>query len=229
METQFGKFLSKRMFPKLFWLLNVVSILFMAYVTERAVCRIFGIRTLFGLPLFLLMLADILIITQKTVSEKWPNRAYKIIVSFLSCLMIYHFFYLIFWEAIAFVLRMSDTVEAAGALVCFVLSALTVLYGFLHTKNIDCPSYTIALEQGGMDYRIVLLSDIHLGVFVGPEHVRKVVKAVNALSPDLVVIAGDLVDVDNAILQSDRDMEEIAGIFRNIRSRDENYCQGRKI
>lgn len=223
METQFGKFLSKKIFPRLFWLLNVVNILFSAYITERALCRVFGLRTLYGLPFFLYILADILIITQKRVSEKWPNRAYKIAVSFLSCLLIYQVLYLILWEIVVLALQMSETVESIGVIGCTVLSALTVLYGYLHTKVIACPRYTIALGQGGRDYHIVLLSDIHLGVFVGPEHVRKVVDAVNALSPDLVVIAGDLVDVDNAILHCSAELEKIAGILREIRSLDGVY------
>ena len=46
--------------------------------------------------------------------------------------------------------------------------------------------------------RIVLATDIHLGTIVGPNRVRRMVNRINAQQPDLVLLAGDIVDEDLA-------------------------------
>lgn len=43
-------------------------------------------------------------------------------------------------------------------------------------------------------FRILLMSDIHAGAFMGAEQISEVVECVNSLESDLVVLAGDLVD-----------------------------------
>ena len=42
-----------------------------------------------------------------------------------------------------------------------------------------------------MSYRMVLLSDIHLGSCIGAGYISRMVESVNALQPDMIVIAGD--------------------------------------
>jgi hypothetical protein len=50
------------------------------------------------------------------------------------------------------------------------------------------------LPAGTPPYRVVQLSDIHVGPTIGREFVADVVARVNALEPDCIVITGDLVD-----------------------------------
>lgn len=45
---------------------------------------------------------------------------------------------------------------------------------------------------------IVMISDIHMGTVIGPRRLSAIVKKVNALSPDIILIAGDAVDEDLA-------------------------------
>lgn len=45
-------------------------------------------------------------------------------------------------------------------------------------------------------YRIAQISDLHVGPTIGSKYVRKVVKIVNALSPNLTVLTGDIIDGD---------------------------------
>lgn len=45
-------------------------------------------------------------------------------------------------------------------------------------------------------YKIVQLSDIHIGGLIDAEFIKKMVQRVNRLNPDIVVITGDLVDTD---------------------------------
>jgi len=51
------------------------------------------------------------------------------------------------------------------------------------------------LKQG---YKIVQLSDVHIGGLIDATFISKIVQRVNILQPDIVVITGDLVDIDVA-------------------------------
>jgi len=47
---------------------------------------------------------------------------------------------------------------------------------------------------GGRKARLVQISDVHLGLILGADFLRGVVDRINAMSPDLVLITGDLFD-----------------------------------
>ncbi len=52
------------------------------------------------------------------------------------------------------------------------------------------------VEGSGEDLNIVVASDFHLGVLSGKRHLQRFVSISNKLEPDLVLLAGDLVDDD---------------------------------
>lgn len=59
-------------------------------------------------------------------------------------------------------------------------------------KNISIPINS--LPDGLQDFRILQLSDIHLGPTIKGDYLQAIVERCNTLNPDLVVITGDLVD-----------------------------------
>ncbi len=50
------------------------------------------------------------------------------------------------------------------------------------------------LPASASGYRIALISDVHVGPTIGKAFLEEIVRRVNALEPDLVAIAGDLID-----------------------------------
>jgi predicted MPP superfamily phosphohydrolase len=66
-------------------------------------------------------------------------------------------------------------------------------------------------------FRIVQLSDLHVGPTIGRAYVEEVVRQVNALKPDLVAITGDLTDGSVAhlgdLVTPLRDLEAKHGVF----------------
>lgn len=63
-------------------------------------------------------------------------------------------------------------------------------------------------------YRIVQISDLHIGGLIDRDFVARSVETINALSPDLIAITGDL---------SDADIETIAGAVGELRHLHSRY------
>lgn len=110
-----------------------------------------------------------------------------------------------FWNVIGFYL----------SLIC---GLAIFLYGVIHARTVVPVHYTVSAGKSGKNVRIVLLSDVHLGIYNGARHLEKVVDAVNAEKPDLVVIAGDL--FDGAQAGAFFDQAAAAAQFRRIQARD---------
>jgi uncharacterized protein len=79
------------------------------------------------------------------------------------------------------------------------LAALAAsLYGFfwearsIRVERVTLPSPK--LPKGAARVRIVLISDVHLGIMVGKRGLQRILDAVTALHPDLLLCTGDLVD-----------------------------------
>ena len=51
--------------------------------------------------------------------------------------------------------------------------------------------------EGKESLTILIMSDLHIGEAIGKKHVRRMVELCNAESPDLVVIAGDILDYES--------------------------------
>ena len=66
-------------------------------------------------------------------------------------------------------------------------------------------------------FRIVQISDLHLGLLLGRRFLEEVVARANALDPDLVAITGDLADGDV------REIGALAEPLRNLASRHGSY------
>ena len=61
-------------------------------------------------------------------------------------------------------------------------------------KKIDLVEVDIELENLGWNfhnYRILNISDIHLGQWINPEYLDKLVDYINTLNYDLIVLTGD--------------------------------------
>jgi predicted MPP superfamily phosphohydrolase len=62
-------------------------------------------------------------------------------------------------------------------------------------KFIELEKVDIKIKDLKKEYTIVQLSDIHIGGLIDQKFIRDMVKKVNTLKPDIVVITGDMVDI----------------------------------
>jgi uncharacterized protein len=70
-----------------------------------------------------------------------------------------------------------------------------LIYGTWSGRSTYVKAYDVRISKSlKEDLKIALLSDIHLGDYIDVRRLRNLVEEVNAMKPDIVLIAGDLVD-----------------------------------
>lgn len=72
----------------------------------------------------------------------------------------------------------------------------------------------IKIKDLKQSYKIAQLSDVHIGGLIGVDFIKDIVSRVNILNPDLVVITGDLVDVD---------VDKIHDVLEELKNLDSRY------
>lgn len=79
----------------------------------------------------------------------------------------------------------------------FSLVALLILYGYINASIVVIKNLDITIHKKVKNHtslNVVLLSDLHLGTIIGPNKLGRIVEKINALKPDIVLLAGDVVD-----------------------------------
>jgi len=74
---------------------------------------------------------------------------------------------------------------------------LLILYGYINATIVRIKHLDIAVNKTVKNHRsvnIVMLSDLHLGTIIGPNKLGHIVEKINSLHPDIVLLAGDIVD-----------------------------------
>ncbi len=82
-------------------------------------------------------------------------------------------------------------------IVILLLTLIIVIYGLFNAAHIIIKSINIQiknLEEGWLGKKIVFISDVHLGAIYGDRFLSRLVNKINKLSPDIVIIGGDLFD-----------------------------------
>lgn len=76
---------------------------------------------------------------------------------------------------------------------------IIVIAGRINALHPRVKSIDISLDKSTSDRQpitIAMASDIHLGAVVGQKHLRKMIRMINAVNPDLILFAGDVIDED---------------------------------
>lgn len=92
--------------------------------------------------------------------------------------------------------HLSQINAAAFAGVLVVVISL-LIYGYKNALRIRTQRLTLTLDKsipGLQKLKLVFASDIHLGHIIGRRTLQRIVDAINAENPDLVLFPGDLVD-----------------------------------
>ncbi len=104
----------------------------------------------------------------------------------------------------------TPAIVRTGGIVCAVL----VIAGYITAIMPEEQKYHIYSDKIDVDkkIRIALVSDLHTGYAVTERDMDKMVEMINSNSPDLVLIAGDLIDGDLAPVVKENTCGPISGI-----------------
>jgi len=137
------------------------------------------------------MLARHVIKTQGT-ADKVTLLGYFAMGYFSSLLV------LTFLRAVFLLMVNSARIEITTAIATPLIALLLTLLGYLNTRrvpkvvSVDIPIKD--LPQSLIGFKIVQISDLHVGAAIKDRYIEAIVKKVNALHADLVAITGDVVD-----------------------------------
>jgi len=131
---------------------------------------------------------------------------------FLCSSLLVDFYRLAIW-ALHFIFRQmpgSLSISAFAAFVAPLAAAFIItVYGAFEAINIRAES--VALETARLDaqkdkLRIVQITDIHLGLMVGPQRLERILEIVKQARPDILISTGDLIDGDSSTLSRSIEM-----------------------
>jgi predicted MPP superfamily phosphohydrolase len=101
--------------------------------------------------------------------------------------------------------------------VVFGISAGTVAVGAANAARPRIKDLEVAIDKsagGRGDLTVVMVSDIHLGTTVRSRRLERIVEKINSLGPEIVLLAGDIVDESMPA----REEEKLMAAFRDIDS-----------
>ena len=100
-------------------------------------------------------------------------------------------------------------IQVCGAALVILILLVSGFYKFTHPA---INTYEIKIDKKAGDrkeLRVVELSDIHLGMTIDKKKLREYVDEINALKPDIILVAGDVIDSSTRPLNEERMEEEI--------------------
>ncbi|MBP7737789.1 MAG: metallophosphoesterase [Spirochaetes bacterium] len=131
--------------------------------------------------------------------------------SFWLGMMVYLFFGVILCDilrlvnwvagAVAVPSDLYARIRQIAAVVVAVTAAAVVVAGYFNTLNPRVNTVVVEVPKGAGGLKaldIALVTDIHLGTIIKNSRLQQMVDMVNALRPDIVLLAGDIVDEDLA-------------------------------
>ncbi len=81
--------------------------------------------------------------------------------------------------------------------ICF--TTLMIIGGYINAKNLVVKNVEINIPKDAghrKTLNAVFISDIHLGTIIGNQHLERIVSKINLISPEIIFMAGDIVDED---------------------------------
>lgn len=118
------------------------------------------------------------------------------------CLIIIDLFRLINYIIPFFPSVISENPDKARRLITLVISVfvfIMVAGGFFTTRLLTVNKYNLSINKNAGELKslnIIMASDLHLGTINGKSFAYRVVDRINKQKPDIVLLAGDIIDED---------------------------------
>ena len=114
----------------------------------------------------------------------------------------------------AFLLKAPQSFQLRIRAAALILIAGTFCVGSFSARSTKVTDYAVAVEKPlpQNSLRIILISDTHIGSLIRKKQFDKLVKKINALEGDIVLIAGDIIDRNLTVYRKEKISEEFSAI-----------------
>ena len=175
------------------------------YRSKQALPKSKNIRTIFTLVYLFFFLAFIIAMLGRNFFPLIIQKMLYIPGTLWLGMMLYLLMFFLLSDLIFFVIhifhRMSPTIKhnyhKVQVLSGYILVLCLTIYGNYQFKHPKVIEQNISIAKKAGDYknlRIVGVSDLHLGVANDRKRLEQYVRLINDQHPDLIIIAGDLID-----------------------------------
>lgn len=205
-------------------LFSILSVLFAAWAGFRLG---FGLMRLTGYHHIFLITAIVMVGILFQGFSDMPghrhfNPLYRLLVwmsGIIISLLIYGLMILFVFDVVSviiFAVTRSGLPFEIGPIISFFAALAITIYGIIHARRIHTTDYSIKLQHGASGKRIVHLSDLHLGSVITKGYMRQMVRKVNALHPDLIVITGDI--INHSAVREMHNPDSIADVLAQMKA-----------
>ena len=122
-------------------------------------------------------------------------------------------------------ISMFNNIRLYTGLAVVLLTIGIITYGIINANHIKIVNYRIELKDASLnDFKIVFISDLHLGDVKSERNLESMVQKINSLNPDIVCFVGDIFNDDFLLIQNP---DRARDLFRNINAAHGVYaCLG---
>ena len=106
--------------------------------------------------------------------------------------LFYYSFYLLFPLLLFLIWRLYSIKKFSIEIVILLLIVLVLIWSrFIEPNRIIIKDYDLIQNETGNDLKIAVASDLHLGVYRDKAFLKKVIKKIELINPDIVILPGD--------------------------------------
>jgi len=179
-------------------------------------CRVKGKKTPFAFLLVVLAF-PVAMLTRDIFPLAVLKPMYFIGTSWLGIMLYLVLLFLLFDLFRLIARRRIFKTACCEATTAYLIAFALAVAGFVRFNNPKVITQEICIEKKAGNLRemtVVGISDLHLGMGIGKQRLKKYVELINAQNPDMVLIAGDIIDNTVRPLMEEKMYEE----FRQIQA-----------
>lgn len=141
---------------------------------------------------------------------RWKLNKYTAFVEEAGGVFLYIYtFAVIFWFMYLFASKFSFVYKNRASIFIgyFAIVAIMGIIGYFRAINIRLSSYEIKNKNISKNIKILMFADVHLSQISKKDLVAKIGNIVEKQKPDLILIAGDIIDTDTKLILHDYDKD----------------------
>ena len=155
---------------------------------------------------------------------RWKLNAFTSFIELLGGIFLYIYTFAVLYLLIHLILKFVpnfDVFKVKLFIGYFVAVGILGIWGYYRATTIRVNTYNLKSEKISKNIKILMFADIHLSQVSRKDIVNKIQKVVDERKPDLILIAGDIIDTDVSLIRYDytKDFQKIKaplGVYASV-------------